>query len=122
MTMLDKFLPFATEFLELETLPKIKFMKHIPDEGQPSFGRFDTEENIIFLGLANRHPIDIIRTLAHELVHYKQGVEDRLDVGSGDTGSPIENEANELAGVMLREFNKANPKFLRADPVVFPKQ
>ena len=120
MSMLDKFLPFAIDFLELETIPKIKFEKFLDDDEQPTFGRFVNDENTIYLGLANRHPIDIIRTLAHELVHYKQGTEHKLHAGSGDTGSPEENEANELAGVMMREFNKANPKFLRAEPVVFP--
>jgi hypothetical protein len=39
---------------------------------------------------------------------------------SGETGSPAENEANELAGIVMREFNKANPEFLRASPVQLP--
>jgi len=50
-----------------------------------------------------------LRTLAHELVHRKQQLEDRLYVGAGDDGSDIENEANAEAGVIMRKFGKANP-------------
>jgi Zn-dependent peptidase ImmA (M78 family) len=51
---------------------------------------------------------DILRTLAHELVHRKQEEDGRLDINSGKTGSPIEDEANAMAGVLLRNFGKIN--------------
>jgi hypothetical protein len=51
---------------------------------------------------------DILRTLAHELVHRKQEEDGRLDIKSGETGSPIEDEANATAGVLLRNFGKIN--------------
>jgi Zn-dependent peptidase ImmA (M78 family) len=51
---------------------------------------------------------DILRTLAHELVHRKQEEDGRLDINSGKTGSPIEDEANAMAGILLRNFGKIN--------------
>jgi hypothetical protein len=51
---------------------------------------------------------DMLRTLAHELVHHKQNVEGRIYNDSGETGSEIENEANAKAGVILRNFGKQN--------------
>ena len=57
----------------------------------------------IFLKKRN---LNIIRTLAHELVHRKQAEQGRIDTNSGDTGSPIENEANAMAGILLRNFGK----------------
>jgi len=51
---------------------------------------------------------DILRTLAHELVHRKQEEDGRLTPTSGETGSPIEDEANAMAGVLLRNFGKIN--------------
>ena len=51
---------------------------------------------------------DILRTLAHELVHRKQAEDGRLNITSGETGSDIENEANAQAGVLLRNFGKLN--------------
>ena len=53
---------------------------------------------------------DILRTLAHELVHRKQDEDERIDYNSGDTGSEIENEANAKAGILLRKFGKQNEK------------
>jgi Zn-dependent peptidase ImmA (M78 family) len=58
----------------------------------------------------NRHPNDILRTIAHELVHYKQDTEHRLEPDSGTTGSPEENQANAVAGIVMRHFNKQYPE------------
>ena len=49
---------------------------------------------------------DLLRTLAHELVHRKQDEDGRIDYNSGETGSEIENEANAQAGILLRDFGK----------------
>lgn len=49
---------------------------------------------------------DIMRSIAHELTHKKQYEEDRIkDVeADGADGSPIENEANAMAGEIIRKF------------------
>ena len=52
--------------------------------------------------------VDILRSIAHELVHAKQHEEGRLEPGSGDYGSPIENEANSIAGIIMRKFQREN--------------
>jgi hypothetical protein len=54
-------------------------------------------------------PDGLLRTLAHELVHRKQGIEGRLFAGAGADGTDIENEANAEAAVIMRRFGKANP-------------
>jgi Zn-dependent peptidase ImmA (M78 family) len=46
--------------------------------------------------------------LAHELTHYKQDLEGRIDENSGEAGSDIENEANATAAVIMRNYGKAN--------------
>jgi hypothetical protein len=76
------------------------------------FGGYDIESNSIQLALKDRHPADILRTLAHELVHYKQNTTHGLHDRSGLTGSPEENEANTKAGVIMRHFNKRFPQYL----------
>jgi hypothetical protein len=74
-----------------------------------SYGRYIPETNEIFVVAANRALADILRTIAHELIHQKQKEEGRLKPNSGETGSDEENEANALAGVLMREFGKINP-------------
>jgi Zn-dependent peptidase ImmA (M78 family) len=119
--MLPHFLPLAMSVLEIKHLPKIRLMKRIEDKEQPTFGKFVHDKNTIYVALSDRHPNDIMRTLAHELTHYKQGTEHNLSAGSGRTGSPEENQAHEMAGIIMRRFNKAHPQFLRARPVIFGK-
>jgi hypothetical protein len=118
ISMVKSFLPMAVKELKLKKLPKIIIKKHIEShDGQATFGRFANEEERIYLGIADRHPVDILRTLAHELVHSKQHEQGRMEPDSGDTGSPIENEANAVAGVLMRYFNKKYPNAVKSSAV-----
>jgi putative chitinase len=110
-------IPLAMKELELDQLPNIKLKLHLELDEQPSFGRFVQDEDRIYLAVEDRHPIDILRTFAHELVHYKQGTEHELNPHSGDTGSPQENEAHEIAGIIMRHFDKMHPEFFNTPAV-----
>lgn len=115
---LRDFFPVAMQHLDLDHLPRITFVQEVTGQRAPTFGKFMNAENTIFVDIENRHPNDILRTLAHELVHYRQQLDGQLDDRSGETGSPIENEANATAGVIMREFNKKYPEYLDMQPVV----
>ena len=103
-------LPIAMKELGLENLPKIKIVRTMDNDGQPTFGCFSNGG--ITLAVSGRHPVDICRTLAHELVHYKQKLDNKLNADSGETGSNEENEANSVAGIILRKFNKEFPQHI----------
>lgn len=118
--MLEDFLPLITKELSLKQLPEIKLVDKIENTSQPTFGRYSTETKDIVLAILNRHPLDTLRTLAHELVHYQQDLNGKIGPHSGETGSPQENEAHELAGVIMRNFNKANPQYFSVDTVHIP--
>lgn len=115
--ILKEALPYIKKVLKLDSLPKIIFRNRVPDDEQPTFGRYENGARIIYLATKGRHPLDVLRTLAHELVHYKQDTLNMLDDHSGDTGSPIENQAHAVAGVIMRHINKRHPNFFSADPV-----
>lgn len=117
--MFKKFLPLAMHYLQLERLPKMVFLKNVGDADQPTFGKYVNEEKTLFIALSNRHPNDILRTIAHELQHYSQDIKNQLNPKSGTTGSPEENEANAMAGIVLRHFNKKYPEYLNAKPIIF---
>jgi hypothetical protein len=113
--ILKVFLPIAKEIIQLDKMPAIILRKTINDNEQPTMGRFNNETYSLELAIANRQPVDALRTLAHELVHAKQ---DRNHVNiDPTTGSPEENQANEIAGIVMREFNKMHPEFLKMQPV-----
>lgn len=104
-------LPVAMAELGLDQLPKIHIKKNLDNKGQPSFGSFNGTD--ITLAVSGRHPVDICRTLAHELTHYRQGTDNQLDHESGRTGSPEENEANSVAGIIMRKFSQKHPEYMK---------
>ena len=123
LTLVDAlrdFLPIAVKFLKLKTLPKIHLVKELHDTHVPTFGRFENDTREISVVVDNRNPVDIIRTLSHELAHYAQEERGELDSDSWHTGSSAENQAHEQAGIMMREFDKQFPAYLGADPVIIP--
>lgn len=115
--MFKDFLPLAMEVLEIDRLPEMRFEPELNTGQQPSFGMYVNGDNILFVALKNRHPVDILRTVAHELVHFRQDIRGELNDQSGVTGSPEENQAHELAGVIMRHFNKRYPQYLRSKPL-----
>jgi hypothetical protein len=115
--ILEVVLPIIMKELKLKELPKIHFIKHVADEIQPTFGRYENKQKEIYLGIENRHPLDIVRTLAHELTHHAQNLRRQLNKYSGETGSPQENEAHAVAGVIMRHINKKYPNFFKAKPI-----
>ena len=107
--IIKEFIKHVAKELELTTLPRIKFSTDNEEvKNRRSFGYYNPGQNIIWVYTKNRNMADMLRTLAHELVHHKQNVEGRIYNDSGETGSEIENEANARAGVILRNFGKQN--------------
>lgn len=100
--IISKFIPFAKKYLKLKGDPKIKFVKDSKFASKVgAFGQINGK-NHITIDILDRHPMDILRTLAHELVHLHQhqiGVN-----GTSHAGSKTENESNMIAGAMLRKF------------------
>jgi hypothetical protein len=103
------FVNYVSDYLSI-TKPKIKL---INQEGYTqeyhSFGGYIPSEEKIMVVVHNRNMADILRTIAHEMVHHMQNLDDRLTPKSGEDGSPDENEANSLAGVIMRQFGRENP-------------
>lgn len=115
-TLLE-FIRFAAEHLDLDKLPKFDFkfdtgtsVKH------KSFGGYGNYH--ITITVVNRHIMDVCRTLAHELVHFKQDLNDQLNGDNpGATGSPQENEANAEAAIIMRNWGKKHPELFDKESI-----
>ena len=105
---IGEFIKYAIKNLEIQNPPRSLSLSYDTNKAKEmrSFGYFDPNSNKIWIYCGNRNMGDILRTLAHELVHRKQDEEGRISYESGKTGSEIENEANAKAGVLLRDFGK----------------
>ena len=107
---IGEFIKYAIKNLAIQNPPRNLTLSYNNDQAKSkrSFGYFEPASNKIWVYVKNRNMADILRTLAHELVHRRQAELGMLDDMSGETGSVIENEANAKAGVLLRDFGKIN--------------
>ena len=104
------FVNFAKEFLGITDDVKVVLaFERTPDLKTTAY--YDLG-GFLCVYVKNRAIVDVCRSIAHELVHHKQNIEGRLlnVAKDGDDGSPIENEANALAGVMIRKYGKLHPE------------
>lgn len=78
------------------------------DDAEMTTGSYDPNTGQIKILTKDRALVDVLRSLAHELVHMHQDINGMLTPTSGETGSPHENQANSLAGVLMRLYTKDN--------------
>lgn len=82
------------------------------DQGDDVFvytGYFDPESNGIRLFVHNRHPKDVLRTFAHELIHWKQQL-DGVIAKSGYSSDKITEDKN-LIRLEAEAYLKGNMAF-----------
>jgi hypothetical protein len=99
--------------LKLDPYPQIQMVHDDIDNGMDLFGKtayYLPSENIIVLFTYGRHPKDILRSYAHELIHVHQNNEGRLEnygttnVNQDDHLEQIEREAYETGNIMFRSW------------------
>ena len=106
--LINEFLKFIVAELKIKTLPRIKFATDGFASHYLTFGHYHPDSDTITVVMGGRHLADVLRTLAHELVHHKQREEGRVLDGSDE--SDIEAEANAKAGVLMRRFRVVHPE------------
>jgi hypothetical protein len=107
---LDSFVKFVKEQLEIKAVPTIKIQNN--RDGLKTTANYDyTKENkIIKVCSKGRALVDVMRSIAHEMVHHKQFEDGRLDGPQPpDIGGEIEDEANAKAGQYIKMYAKIDP-------------
>jgi len=132
MKMIDDFTRYMIyNGMNITPLPTLELRDGDRENAKNFFGKtayYDPNEQHIVLYTEGRHPKDIVRSYAHEMIHHIQHLEDRLgDIPGTDTTSDdhldkLEQEAN-LRGTMtfrnwtdtiLNEGKKKDPFGLNA--------
>ena len=99
--------------LKLEPYPQIHMIHDDIENGEDVFGKtayYAPQTNVIVLFTHGRHPKDILRSYAHELIHVHQNMENRLqtidttDVNEDDYLEQLEREAYETGNIMFRSW------------------
>ena len=107
---LNSFVKFVKKELGIEKVPTISIQAN--RDGLKTTAHYDyTKENkIVRVYGKNRALVDIMRSVAHELVHHKQFEEGRLDGPQPpEIGGEIEDEANAKAGQYIKMYAKIDP-------------
>lgn len=81
------------------------------DQGM-STGGFDMETHEILAREYGRSLVDILRSLAHELVHYRQKEVGKIKNGDDipNIGGEIEDEANSICGQLVKMYVEEKDK------------
>ena len=107
---IDDFVDFVSGDLELDN----DFTVNITNDSDDveTLASYDINDNEVTVLGKNRSLPDIIRSVAHELVHHKQNERGELTgrKEEGEDGSPWEDEANAKAGEIVRKYGRENPE------------
>jgi hypothetical protein len=118
--VLQDFIEFCVQELKIEQMPTIK-LRRDPQWSvvNKTFGRYTNEKHLLEVAWGNRHIMDVLRTVAHELTHKHQHERDgdRMGPDAGETGSSYENEANARAGILMRDYGRLHPELFDAGDI-----
>ena len=98
----------AKQASKVENMPKV-CLSYNTKEAQDGHhtGRHELGSDEIWV-YGNRNLIDILRTVFHELVHIRQGEKGQITPNSSYPGSPIEMEADVIAGKYIKIYGEQN--------------
>jgi len=69
-------------------------------------GGYNSTDKCVYIIFEGRQIADILRTIAHELVHQKQDLQEKIVGDIPDIGGVIEDTANALAGRLVKMYVK----------------
>jgi len=111
---LEEFAHYCYGVLELNNKPIIKVITDDSYvEQNKSFGGYSPSDNVIYVSVNKRNLADVMRSLAHEIIHSKQNEQGSISAEDGQTGSEIENQANAVAGIIMRHYGQLKPEIFK---------
>ena len=105
------FVNFTKEYLGIDDDVKIELaFEKTPDIRTTAY--YNNGEKRVKVYVKNRAIVDVCRSIAHELVHHKQNISGAFEGAEdpGADGSEFENEANAVAGVIIRKWGRMHPE------------
>lgn len=106
---LVKFIKFIQDELDLNTPFKVQLVTDRSDDLR-TYAYYDPNSGLIKVYCKNRGLADVLRSVAHELIHHLQNQRGQLGQPVPDIGGEIEDEANSVAGQLVKKFGYMNPK------------
>jgi hypothetical protein len=96
--------------MNIHPLPKVKFVDDDAENAQNFFGKtayYNPTEKVIVLYTYGRHPKDVMRSYAHEMIHHEQNCNGKLqNITTQNT-----NEEGDLPEIEREAYEKGNMTF-----------
>jgi hypothetical protein len=105
--------------LNIEPLPNINFIEDDKENAVNILGHtayYDPNQKCITLYTYGRHPKDVLRSYAHEMIHHKQNLEDRIhniqgqNINEDDHLKELETEAYRDGNMYFRSWENSTKK------------
>lgn len=102
---LTMFLKFCREELSITNDIRV-FLLTKNNKLNITTGGYNPSDKCVYTIAEGRQIADILRTLAHELVHQKQDLQGKIKGNVPDIGGVIEDTANAIAGRLVKMYVK----------------
>jgi len=96
--------------MNIRPLPKVKFIDDDVENARDFFGKtayYNPNEKSIVLYTMDRHPKDVMRSFAHEMIHHEQNCNGKL----GNITTQNTNEEGDLPEIEREAYEKGNMMF-----------
>lgn len=105
---ITEFVKFVKKELGIEKCPTIVLQNGRGELKTTANYDYSKKNKIIRINAKNRSLVDVMRSIAHEMVHHKQYEDGRLNTPPPDIGGEIEDEANAKAGQYIKLYSKVD--------------
>jgi len=102
------FVEFVIKKLHIVGLIKIILTTDRKKYNIKTFAYYDNNKSLCVVYSKNRKIADVLRSIAHEMIHKHQYENNKIQEPVQDIGGKIEDEANALAGRYVKEFGYKN--------------
>lgn len=113
-----KFIKFVKDEININSPFKVSLVTN-RDDFLKTYAYYDPNSGFIKVYYKNRGLADVLRSIAHELIHHYDNEHGRINGKNPDVGlnkggeidaEDVENRANSIAGQIVKKFGYANPK------------
>jgi len=101
-----RFINFCGDKLGLDCEFEIFIVEDRPKHKITTTAYYDPNKQIIKVYGKNRAFVDVLRSIAHEMTHMRQGINGEITGPIQDIGGYHENQANAMSGALIKMFAK----------------
>lgn len=108
-----RFTKYLSEQVEIMPLPKV-VLRQDSEESDDFLGKtayYDPTTCTVVLYTAGRHPKDVVRSYAHEMIHHYQNLQGRLQSEAGETDPKYAQTNKNLRKIEAEAYMKGNMFF-----------